>query len=64
MGARDCMASSIQMEHRAGHPLLVPAGAANSYVKFRSSQSVLLFFNSTLLNFHGYEFPSTGTVTE
>jgi hypothetical protein len=42
MFARDSMGKSIQMEHRAGHPLLVSTGAAN-YVKFHSAQSVLLF---------------------
>jgi hypothetical protein len=64
MGARDSMANSIQMEHRAGHPLLVSAGAANNYVKFRSAQSIMLFFNTTLFSFLGYKFPFRGTVRE
>jgi uncharacterized membrane protein len=45
------MANSIQMEHRAGHPLLVSAGAANNYVKFRSAQSILVFLTSHSLVF-------------
>jgi hypothetical protein len=45
MGAQDC--SSIQMEHRAAHPLLVSAGAA----KFCTIQSTLLFLNITPLSF-------------
>jgi hypothetical protein len=51
MGARDCMANSIQMEHSTGRPLLVSAGAANNYFKFRSFQSVLLFLNIRLFSF-------------
>jgi hypothetical protein len=43
MGARNSMAKSIEMEHRAGHTLLVSAGAATNYVKFRSAESLLFF---------------------